>query len=165
MNREHKRIIDRLESSAEDFLAYLSKLSTEELQRVPAPNEWTLHQVAAHVRDNEQQVFLYRLKRMLREDNPAVENFESDAWTRAHYSASEPIKKIALEIRAARKKQVSLLRKAKDKDWARMARHPEYGTISIDWLVTYAVNHAIEHAAHVGDAYEKVLLAKLNAGE
>lgn len=162
MNREHKRLIDRLESSAEDFLLYLGKLSVEDLQRVPAPNEWTLHQVAAHVRDVEQQVFLYRLKRMLREDNPAVENFDQGVWTREHYSASEPAKKIATEIRAARQKQIGLLRRANDKDWARTAQHPTWKNISIEWLMTHAVNHAMEHAAQAGDAYEKMLLGMLN---
>ncbi len=162
MNREHKRLVERLESSAEDFLLYLGKLSSEGLQRVPAPNEWTLHQVAAHVRDVEQQVFLYRLKRMLNEDNPEVENFDQDAWTRERYSASEPVKKIAAEIRAARQKQITLLRKAKDKDWARTAQHPTWKNISVEWLLTHAVNHAMEHAAQAGDAYEKELLKKLN---
>jgi len=162
VNREHKRLINRLESSAEDFLTYLGKLSAEELQRVPAPNEWTLHQVAAHVRDAEQQVFLYRLKRMLKEENPAVENFDGDSWTREHYSASESVKKIAAEIRAARKKQIALLRKAKDRDWARMAQHPSYKNISVEWLMTHAATHAMEHAAQLGNAYDKEMLKKLN---
>lgn len=162
MNLQHKRIIDRLGTSSEDFIAYLAKLPAEELQQVPAPNEWTLHQVAAHVRDVEQQVFLYRLKRMLREDNPAVENFDQEVWTRGHYAASEPIKKIVAEIRAARKKQAALLRRAKDKDWARTAQHPTWKTLSVEWLMTHAINHALEHAAQAGEAYEKLLLSKLN---
>jgi len=162
MNNEHKRLISRLETSTEDFLLYLGRLPAEELQRVPAPNEWSLHQVAAHVRDVEQQVFLYRLKRMLKEENPAVENFDGDAWTREHYSASESVKKIAAEIRVARKKQIALLKQAKDKDWARAARHSTYGKVSIEWLMTHAANHTMEHAAQLGNAYDKEMLKKLN---
>lgn len=162
MNLAHKRIIERLETSAEDFLTYLEKLPAEELQRVPAPNEWSLHQVAAHVRDVEEQVFLYRLNRMLREDNPVVENFDQDVWTREHYAASEPIKKIAAQIERARGKQAALLRKAKDKDWSRTAQHPTWKTISIEWLMTHAVNHALEHAAQAGSVYETLMLRKLN---
>lgn len=162
MNKEHKRLINRLETSADDFLLYLHKLPLEELQRVPSPNEWTLHQVAAHVRDVEEQVFLYRLKRMLREENPAVENFDGDTWTREHYSATEPVKKIAAEIRAARKKQIALLKKAKDKDWARAARHSAYGKISVEWVMTHAANHTMEHAAQLGNAHDQLMLKKLN---
>jgi hypothetical protein len=162
MNREHQRLIERLESSAEDFVLYLNQLPAEELQRVPAPNEWTLHRVAAHVRDVEQQVFFYRLKRMLTEDNPAVENFDQEAWTREHYSASEPVKKIAAEMRAARKKQIALLRKAKDKDWARTAQHSTWKKISVEWMMAHAITHAMEHAAQLGNAYDKEILKNLN---
>jgi len=86
LKREHRRLIDRLETSAEDFLTYLSKLPTEDIHHAPDSDAWTLHQVAAHVRDVEQEVFLYRLKRMLNEENPPVENFDQKAWTREHYN-------------------------------------------------------------------------------
>lgn len=162
MNNEHKRLISRLETSTDDLLLYLGKLPAEELQRVPAPDEWTLHQVAAHVRDVEVEVFLYRLKRMLKEENPAVESFDGDTWMRERYSAGEPVKKIAAEIRAARKKQIALLKKAKDKDWARTARHSAYGKISVEWMMTHAANHSMEHAAQLGTAYDKEMLKNLN---
>src|SRR6266498_3044921 len=106
MNSQHKRMVERLEASAEDFLAYATKLSADDLAARPAPTEWTLHQVIAHGRDTEQEDFLYRLKRMLNEEHPAVENFDQDLWTGQHYSAAEPSKKILSEFRGARRKIV-----------------------------------------------------------
>lgn len=162
MNREHKRLVERLESSAEDLMSCLGKFSEQDLIEPPAPNEWSVHQVIAHLRDTEEQVFLYRVKRILAEENPAVANFDQEAWHREHYSATEPLKKILVEFRSARRKQIALLRKTRDKEWLRTARHPEYGTISVEWLVNHNVNHTFEHVSQIGYQYEKGLLRRLN---
>lgn len=162
MNHEHQRLIERLESSAEDFVSSLGKFSDEELHASPTPNDWSIHQLAAHLRDTEEQVFAYRLKRILNEENPAVPNFDQEVWLREHYSASEPLKKILAEFRNIRKKEILLLRKMPAKAWERTATHPEYRTISLEWLMTRNVNHTLDHVAQMGYAFEKVLLKKLN---
>src|SRR3990172_3110776 len=103
MKRNRAQLLDRLESAGQDYLWYLDQLSEAEIHTPPAPNEWTAHQVAAHVRDTEQQVFLLRVKRILAEEHPAVENFDQEGWNRDHYSADELIKKIKSEFRNARR--------------------------------------------------------------
>lgn len=163
MNRQHAALIDRLDASGRDLVWYLGKLSEQEIHAVPAPNEWSIHQVMAHLRDTEQQVFLFRAQRILSEDHPAVPNFDQEAWHRDHYSASEPLKKILSDYRAARRKLVGLLRRTRDKDWTRWAMHPEYRKISLDWLVTHDYNHTMEHLAQIGSVHEKSLLKQLNA--
>ncbi len=162
MNRDHKRLIDRLESSAQDLLSYLGKFSEHELLETPSPSEWSIHQVMAHLRDTEVQVFLFRSKKILSEDDPSVPNFDQDAWHREHYKATEPLKKMIDEFAIARRKQVAILRKTTDKAWSRTARHPEYGTISLDWLVNHHVNHTLEHLSQIGSKYEKNMLKSLN---
>ncbi len=162
MNREHKRLVERLESSGEDLLSYLGKFSEQEILEQPAPNEWSIHQVVSHLRDTEERVFLYRVKRILKEDHPEVPNFDQDAWQREHYSPTEPLKKMLADFRSARRKQIVLLRKTTDKDWDRTARHPEYGVISVNWLVNHNVNHTFEHLSQIGYSHEKSLLKKLN---
>lgn len=162
MNREHKRLVDRLESSGEDLLSYLGKFSEQEILEQPALNEWSIHQVVSHLCDTEERVFLYRVKRILKEDHPEVPNFDQDAWQREHYSPSEPLKKMLADFRSARRKQIVLLRKTTDKDWDRTAQHPEYGVISVNWLVNHNVNHTFEHLSQIGYWHEKSLLKKLN---
>jgi DinB family protein len=162
MNNEHKRLVDRLESSGQDLVLYLGRFSEHDLFESPGPSEWSIHQVMAHMRDAEEQAFLFRMKKMLSEDNPAVPNFNQEAWQREHYSTAEPLEKILGEFRVARRKQVALLRKTTDKQWSRTARHPEFGTISLDWLVSHNVSHTFEHLAHVSSKYESKLLKSLN---
>ena len=162
MNRKRTALIDRLETSSKEYLWYLSQLSDAELHSAPAPNEWTIHQVAAHMRDTEEYVFLARTQRILKEPHPAVQNFDQEAWNRAHYSPDEPLKKIIAEFRAARRKLIRLLRQSSDEDWTNWAMHSAYGKISLDWLVMHDYHHTMEHLAQIGYAREKQVLKELN---
>jgi hypothetical protein len=163
MNRQHQALIDRIESSGKEFLEYLSRLPEEEIHRVPANGEWSAHAVVAHLRDTEEHVFLKRTHRILDADAPpAVENFDQDEWNREHYSPDEPLDKIISEWRAARRKEIALLRKTSDKDWAKWAVHPEYQKISIEWLATHNYSHTLEHLRQLLVMREKQILGELN---
>ena len=162
MKRKRTEWIDRLEQSGKDYLGYVTQLSEAQILDIPAPGEWSMHQVIAHVRDTERYAFLARVQRILMETHPAVENFDQDAWNRDHYDPNEPTKKIVADFRALRRKLVSLLRKSKDKDWENWAMHSEYHKITIDWIVMHDYHHTLEHTAQIGYLNEKVLLKNLN---
>ncbi len=163
MNRHHVELIERIEESGKEFLSYLSQLTEEEIHRVPAPNEWSIHAVVAHLRDTEEHVFLKRTERILGASQPVnVENFDQDQWNRDHYSPEESLKEIIAHLRAARRKLIRLLRKTTDKDWARWAVHPEYGRISIEWLAIHNYSHTLEHLHQLLEMREKAILRELN---
>jgi hypothetical protein len=162
MNRKRAGLVDRLEQSGKDYLWCLSQLTEEEIHAPTAPGEWTIHQVVAHVRDTEQHAFLARLERMLKEEHPAVQNFDQDEWNKTHYDPNEPFKKIVAEFRAARRKFMQLIRKSTDKDWANWAMHSAYGKISLDWLAMHNYHHTMEHIVQIGYLREKAVLKQLN---
>ena len=162
MKRNRAQLLDRLESSGQDYLWYLDQLSEAEIHAPPAPNEWTTHQVAAHVRDTERRVFLLRTERMLAEAHPAVESFDQEVWNREHYSPNEPLDKIKSDFRKARRKLVRLVRGASKKDWENWATHPEYGKISLDWLLEHNYSHTLDHLAQIGRMRETAILKALN---
>ena len=163
MNRRRTAWIDRLEQSGKDYLGYVSQLSEAQIHDVPAPGEWSMHQVVAHVRDTERYAFFVRVQRILAETHPTVANFDQDEWNKDHYDPSEPFKKIVADFRVHRRKLVSLLRKSKDKDWENWAIHPEYHKITIDWIVMHDYHHTLEHTAQLGYLNEKVYLKGLNS--
>ncbi|MBI4787440.1 MAG: DinB family protein [Chloroflexi bacterium] len=163
MNRRRAQLIERLESAGRDYVWYLDQLSEAELHAPPGPDEWTAHQVAAHMRDTEQQVFLYRVQRLLAEAHPAVESFDQEAWNREHYSPGEPIGKIKSEFRTARRKLVRLARASSKRDWDNWATHPEYGKISLHWLIEHNYSHTLDHLAQIGRMREAGILKQLNA--
>ncbi len=162
MNRKRAAWVDRLEQSGKDYMRYISQFPEAEIHRAPAPGEWTIHQVVAHVRDTEQHAFLARVQRIMSEEHPAVQNFDQDEWNRDHYDPNEPFKKIVAEFRAARRKLILLLRKSKSSDWDNWAAHSAYGRISLDWLVMHNYHHTMEHIAQMGYMAENAVLKELN---
>lgn len=162
MDRKRAQLIDRLESSGQDYLWMLNQLEETEMFAPPSPREWTVHQIAAHMRDTEEQVFLLRTELMIRETHPAVLNFDQEVWNREHYLPSEPLRKINSDFRAARRKVARLLRRATRKAWENWAVHPEYGKISLDWLLEHDYHHTLEHIAQIGSLHEAETLKKLN---
>jgi hypothetical protein len=108
-------------------------------------------------------VFLVRIQRVMTEEHPAVQNFDQDEfWKTNPYSAKEPIKKIITDFRAARRKMVTLLRQASDKDWKNWALHSAQGKISLEFIAMHCYHHTLEHIAQMGYAREKDMLKALN---
>lgn len=161
MNRQHTQLVNRLEASGEELVARVGKLTPEELAAAPA-GEWSLHQQLTHLRDTEQHVFWGRAQRIMKQDNPAVENFDQEEYMRAHYDAAEPVKQIMGEFRQARRRFVRLLRQTRDADWMRTARHPEYGMFSLEYLVLHGYAHTLDHLAQILYLQEQTLRQKLN---
>ncbi len=162
MNRRRAELIDRLESSGQDLIWSIEQLSEDERMRPTGAGEWTVHQIASHLRDTEQQVFLRRTEWIFRQEHPVVENFDQEEWDRVHYDPSEPLRKIFSEFRAARRKVVKLLRSSSEKDWKNWAVHPEYGRISLDWLTLHDYYHTCEHIAQIGRLRDQITLEQLN---
>ncbi len=163
MDRKRAQLIDRLESSGQDYVWILNQLEETAMFAAPSPGEWTVHQIAAHMRDTEQQAFLLRIELLISETHPTVLNFDQEVWNRDHYLPSEPLRKINSEFRAARRKVVRLLRRATKKAWDNWAAHPEYGKISLDWVLEHDYHHTLEHIAQIGRLHEAETLKKLNA--
>ncbi len=165
MNRQHARLVAHLETSGIELLAFVAELPDSELHRTPAAGEWSIHAIVAHLRDVEQQVFLKRIQRILSEPGtPRVEDFDQEQWNREHYRPEEPLPEIIKAWRAARRKELNLLRGVPDRDWARTAIHPEYGKISIEWLAVHNYAHTLDHLHQLLKLQEKSLLGRLNAG-
>lgn len=161
MKRAHKNLIDHLEVSGEEFVAYLALFSEEEIHTAPAPNEWNIHQIVAHLRDAEHHAFLVRAQRIAKEAYPNVASFDQDVWHREHYSAAEPFKKMLREFRATHRKLVAVLRKTTDHDWANWATHPAFGKISLEWIALHSYQHTLDHHAQIVQMREKRVLVKL----
>jgi hypothetical protein len=56
MNLKRVGLIDRSEKSGEDYIWFVGQLTEDEISTIPAPNEWSIHQVVAHMRDTQQRV-------------------------------------------------------------------------------------------------------------
>jgi hypothetical protein len=108
--------------------------------------EWSVQECLVHIRDIEREVFLPRMTNVITKDNPPIYFFDEVAYHKEHWSPDEPVEKILAEFVADRAKEVALLETA---DWGRTGNHETRGSLTVDWLATYAVNHTWEHLSQI----------------
>ena len=112
----------------------------------PEPTEWSVHECLTHLRNIERHVFLWRIDKIVKEDNPALPFFDEVAHQKEHWNPNESIQTMLADFVTDRAAEVALLEKA---DWSRPGQHPVRGPIALDWLANYVVNHTWEHLSQI----------------
>jgi hypothetical protein len=124
----------------------------------PAPGEWSAHETAAHTRDTEREVYLLRVRRVLREERPELAWFDEVGWHASHYRPDEPIEHILSEYEAAHGELVALLRGIDSAAWERSGLHPTAGAQTTAYWARHCYNHALDHVHQiikVAEAYDQ----------
>jgi uncharacterized damage-inducible protein DinB len=137
-------LIDRY-SAGGAILAYavLGLTPEQETARI-GPGPWSVAELAAHLLDSD-LIFSERMKRVLAEDEPALQPFDKNAWIgRLGYQAM-PAGEAANLLAANRRWMTRLLRLRPDADFARAGRHSDRGRITLAELLATATNHIDHH--------------------
>ena len=130
----------------------LAGISEQELDRRPGPDEWSPRQIVHHLADM-QLTGAVRLRRLIAEDQPTIENAEEGEYAqRLHYD--RPIESSLATIDAVHASCADLLESLGEAEWRREGTHSLGGRYSVDiWLTNYAA-HANDHAAQIRRARE-----------
>jgi hypothetical protein len=111
-----------------------------------ADAEWSAHECLTHLRNVERHVFLWRMNKMATEENPSLPFFDEVAYQKEHWNPAETVAAMLADFVADRAAETALLEKA---DWARPGQHPMRGTITLNWLANYTLNHTWEHLSQI----------------
>ena len=112
----------------------------------PAENEWSVHECLTHLRDAERHIFLPRITRVVKEDNPHLPAFDEQAHHKEHWNPDEPIQNILADFVADRAAEAALLESA---GWSRTGVHAVRGPITLGWLAEYTTGHLWEHLSQI----------------
>ena len=146
MTQPDPYLLRLLRAQSHQLAREISLMPADAVLWKPAPAEWSVHECLSHVRDIERNVFLVRISRVVKEDRPALPNFDEAAYQRDHWNAAEPVRDLLADFVADRASEVALLETA---DWARTGDHEVRGPLTLDWLATYTVNHTWEHLSQI----------------
>jgi hypothetical protein len=147
---ERRSLIEKYREGPDAVDGAFEGTSDNELDRRPAPGEWTAREVAHHLADSETTSAI-RLRRLLAEDNPELPGYDENEFARRlHYD--RPIASSLEVLRAVRANTAELLDLLTEADWAREGTHVESGRYTVEtWLETYAA-HAHDHADQIRQA-------------
>ena len=149
MTREERdALLVRYRDGAAEFAAAVAGVTASELDAHPIEGEWSIREIAHHLADSE-LTSAVRLRRLIAEDNAAIEGYDERSFTDRLHASERSIGSSLEAAAAARASTLSILECLSDDEWTRTGTHSESGAYGVErWLQIYAA-HPSEHADQV----------------
>jgi hypothetical protein len=124
--------------------------SDEDLCRAGIGGSWGAVEHLAHLKDFD-EVTLERVGLILQEDNPEIDEFDTDVRAiERDYHAENP-RQVTGEFEARRTVLVNRLDALSEDEWQRTARHPDLGIITLESLIERLDAHDAQHVRALKD--------------
>jgi hypothetical protein len=137
-------MLKALHEAAEELQGQLLGLSDAVLCRRPAPDEWSLKEIAAHLRDAE-ACFLERLELIVGEDDPNLPDIDVDAYVLERDYQKLDLYEVLREFSLLRRHTTGLLWDLEHFEWEREGLHPYRGRLSIMQVARDMNEHDLGH--------------------
>lgn len=124
-------------------------LSDAEWRWQPTPQEWSVTQIACHLRDVDQEVHWPRITKVFQEENPFLPGIETDTWAIERSYQLQDGKAALQSFLHARTRLLSLLCSFNPEDWQRSARHAIFGPTRLIELIAFIATHDRTHIRQV----------------
>lgn len=140
--------IDQIARFPAEFRSTSTGLSPAALDTPYRQGGWTARQVIHHVADSHLNAYI-RFRWVLTEEQPTIKTYDESVWAElADARSADPAISLAL-IDAVHARLHLLLTSLAPGQFARMGIHPEWGPISVDWLLQMYSWHGRHHRAHL----------------
>ena len=131
-----------IRDTTERIRALTSAWSPAQFERSHAPGKWTARQLLIHLAQSE--IALGNRARMaVSSPNYAAQAFEQDTWMAKESSVGGREALDAFLALAAMNR--SFFEGLSSADRAAALTHPEYGTLTVDWILHQLAGHQIHH--------------------
>lgn len=132
-----------------DFAAALLTETDRDWSERPTLDEWSLTEIACHMRDVEREVHQSRLRALLREEGAFLPGVDADEWAGPRRYREQNGRVALAEFLDARDETIALLAPLPDDIWARRGQHTFFGPTSMQELVYLAVQHDRVHTRQI----------------
>ncbi len=141
---------------ASDLIAHVCReLTDEQLRQRPAPGEWSLLELACHLRDSAIEEGM-RARRMVEEDNPTLEPYDEQARALERNYIGDDCRKVMTALRAYWTGYAYQLERFSDAEWERPGMHPETGPVTVRRRAERQVEHNEAHLAQMRATRDKI---------
>lgn len=141
-------LLDELKSFR-DFAAHVLTDAHRDWFYRPSETDWSLTEIACHLRDVEREVHQSRVRALLAEEGAFLPGVDADQWAIPRNYRSQ-VGRVALSgFLAARDETIALLTPLSPEIWARQGQHTFFGPTSLQELVFLAIQHDRVHARQI----------------
>jgi len=132
--------------------AVAAGLDDAQRRQRPAPGEWGLNEVMAHLLHVETELFLPRLRQMKVETLPRFAPFSPEPWARERDHSLEPFDASLAAFESARTATIAFLRTLPEGAGERLGVSGFFGPMTLAQYATHMADHDIEHLAQMARA-------------
>jgi FMN phosphatase YigB (HAD superfamily) len=142
-------MVATLQGSAAALSYMLADLPEDIWLYRPGPEEWSLTEIACHLRDVEREVNLPRLAVISQGNNPFISGVDSDTWAsqRAYQHQNGPA--ALSNFLEARGETLAQLQQLAPKQWELPCRHAIFGPTNLKEIIQFTAGHERLHGRQV----------------
>ncbi len=137
-------LLKALREAGSSLLWELYDLDEEELRWHPAEGEWSLKEIAAHLRDAE-ELALAQINAFISLSPSPLPAWNVDLLPQERDYQGEEIAGLLAAFRGLRRETSSLLWGLTEADWERAAEHPYRGLVTLEEMARELAQHDLEH--------------------
>lgn len=150
---KRRQWLAQLEALPHDLKQAVAELPPGGLDTPYRDGGWTARQVVHHVADSHMNAYI-RIKLALTEQQPAVKTYEEQLWAALPDSQMDPAPSIGI-LDGVHARLATVLESLTPEQFAKTATHPQWGVMTVDFLVQLYAWHCRHHVAHVRLAGER----------
>lgn len=138
--------IASMRETSERMRSLVSGWSRDEFERTYAPGKWSARLILTHLAETEMALGC-RVRMALSIPNYVAQSFDQDAWIAKEQRTSGPA--AAAACFAARQMNLALFASLSPADRETPFSHPEYGALTVDWVIHQMAGHDLNHLAQL----------------
>ena len=144
----------KLRSAHQSVMHSIDGIAEAEIRQVPAPGEWTVAQLLAHIAEI-QYFWMEKAVLITQEDDPNitrsdVENDRRAAAVEDH--AGDPLDALVRGLAAANESAIAAAGEIASEDLAILGHRGENNPITVEGVIKYLAQHVEEHASQVSES-------------
>ena len=113
---------------------------------------WSAHKQLVHLLAVERESFQPRIRRMLTEERPRLDRWDSDLFE-ARYRPEGEVTELAEQFMAERAATVELFKALSPEQWMRTGMWPDGSVVDLAWVAEKVLWHALDHFAALLDLH------------
>ncbi|HEX6790997.1 MAG TPA: DinB family protein [Candidatus Krumholzibacteria bacterium] len=146
-----------LDAGAKAIDALVSGVSPELARREPAPGKWSIHEILAHLADEERHDFRARIDSMLHRPGEAWPPIDPQRTVREGNFNEKTLDALRTDFLLERQKSLSWLAGLHDANWSASYHHPKMGDFTAASMLCAWAAHDMLHLRQI----ERVLFGHL----
>ena len=144
----HQEILKSMRASPVIVSQLVAGLDDEQIRRRPAPAEWAVIEVVAHIADVDERAHA-RLCRMLTEDNPFLPAFDQEALAEERGYIKMDLAEELARYQQSRAAHLADLETIEPAQWLRPGRHEDAGDLTVELYESHVASEDVDHLAQI----------------